>query len=80
MNLLTEWVKPNGSRIMLNDAEATVEHAESLKWKRFDETEEGLAEASQLLSAREDRAEAAIAAQKERELAEKSQGKLTRNK
>ena len=32
-----KWVKPNDLEITTNDAKATVEHAESLGWKRVDE-------------------------------------------
>ena len=31
-----KWVKPNDLEITTNDAKATVEHAESLGWKRVD--------------------------------------------
>lgn len=42
---LTKWIKPNGTTLDLNDEEATVEYAESMKWQRFDESEIGLAKA-----------------------------------
>ena len=29
---LTAWYKPNGSKIMLNNEDATVKHAKSLGW------------------------------------------------
>ena len=65
MNLLTEWIKPSGVRVMLNDAEANIEHAKELGYKRYDETPEGIADAEEILAARELRAESAVAAAKE---------------
>lgn len=62
MNLLTEWVKPSGTRIELNDEEATVDQARKLGWIPFAETPEGLAEAEAILAERERRAEATVAA------------------
>lgn len=67
MNLLTEWVKPSGKRINLNEEEATVEMAKKLNWKRYDETPDGIAEAEEILIARELRAETAVAAARELE-------------
>ena len=67
MDLLTEWVKPSGVRVMLNDDEANIEHAKEAGWKRYDETKEGIAEAEEVLFARELRAENAVAAAKELE-------------
>ncbi len=64
MDLLTEWVKPSGARLMLNDEEATVEEAKSLGWKRFSETPEGLAAAKEFLAAQVEQAEATVAAAK----------------
>lgn len=37
---MTKWVKPSGAEIELNDEPATIEQAESLKWKRADASEE----------------------------------------
>ena len=31
---LIKWVKPNKTEIETNDAKATIEHCEALKWKR----------------------------------------------
>lgn len=42
---LTRWIKPNGTELDLNDEKATVEMAESMNWKRLDESEAGLAQA-----------------------------------
>lgn len=33
MSELTEWVKPNGTKIMLNNADATVQAAKNKGWK-----------------------------------------------
>ena len=62
MDLPTEWVKPSGARLMLNNEEATTERAEKLGWKRFSGTAEGIAEAEEILMARELRAEATVEA------------------
>ena len=67
MNLLTEWVKPNGNRLKLNNEEETIEQAKKLGWKPFDGTPEGIAEAEEVLVARELRAELAVEAAKELE-------------
>jgi len=63
---LTEWVKPNGMRLEINDAEATIEHARKAGWLPYDETDEGIAEAEAILEAKEKRAAATLkkAAQK----------------
>jgi len=66
-NTLTEWIKPSGVRVMLNDEEGAIEYAKGDGWKRYDETKEGLAEAEEILVARELRAENAVAAAKEQE-------------
>lgn len=60
MSLLTEWIKPNGVRVELNDEEATVEMARKLKWVPFSETEGGLAEAKVILAEKERRAQATV--------------------
>ncbi len=65
MELLTEWLKPSGVKVLLNDEEQTVEYAKKEGWKRFSETGEGLAEAQAILAERERRAEAAVLAAKE---------------
>lgn len=62
MDLPTEWVKPSGLTMLLNNEEATIEYAESQGWLRYSETEEGLAEAKAILEERERRAEATVAA------------------
>jgi len=64
MDLLTEWVKPNGVRVFLNDEELTIEEAVKNKWSRFSDTAEGIAEAEEILVARELRAEATVEAAK----------------
>lgn len=64
MSLLTEWVKPNGVRVELNDEEATVEHAQKMGWKPYSETPEGIAEAEETLAAKERRAEETVKAAK----------------
>ena len=66
MNLLTEWVKPSGSRLMLNEEPATIEHAEKMGWTRFSETEEGLSAAKEFLAAQVAQAENTINAAKEK--------------
>lgn len=66
MKLLTEWVKPSGTRIELNDEEANVEMARSLKWVLFSETPEGIAEAEEILAEKERRAQATLDAAKEK--------------
>jgi len=60
MNLLTEWQKPSGMRVELNDEEATVEMARKLGWVPFADTEEGLAEAKEILAEKERRAEETV--------------------
>ena len=62
MKLLTEWIKPNGVKIELNDSEASTEHAKKNGWKLYGDTKEGLAEAEEFLAAREARAKAIVAA------------------
>ncbi len=62
MELLTEWIKPSGVKVELNDSEASVEFAKKNGWKQYSETKEGLAEAQEILAAREMRAEATVAA------------------
>ena len=66
MNLLTEWVKPSGARIELNDEEANIEAARKLGWKLYSETPEGIAEAEEILAEKERRAQATIDAAKEK--------------
>lgn len=66
MDLLTEWVKPSGARLMLNDEDATVNQAEKLGWKRFSETEEGLAAAEKFLAAQVAQAKATVAKAKQK--------------
>ena len=62
MQLLTEWIKPSGVKIELNDSEASTEFAKKNGWKLYGDTKEGLAEAQEILAAREMRAEATVAA------------------
>lgn len=62
MNLLTEWVKPSGARVQLNDAESTVETAIELGWVRFSETPEGIKEAEEFLAAQVKKAEDTVKA------------------
>jgi hypothetical protein len=64
MKLLTEWVKPSGARLMLNDEDATVEQAEKNGWIRYSETEEGLAAAKEFLAAQVAQAESTVNAAK----------------
>ncbi len=66
MNLLTEWVKPSGTRIELNDEDATVEAARKMKWVPFSETPDGIAEAEAILAEKERRAEATVKAAKQK--------------
>lgn len=62
MQLLTEWIKPSGVKIELNDSESSVEFAKKNGWKLYGDTKEGLAEAEEFLAAREERAKAIVAA------------------
>ena len=71
MNLLTEWVKPSGARLELNDEEATVAQARKNGWLLFAETPEGIAEAEEILAERERRAEATVKAAKKAKKASK---------
>ena len=60
MKLLTEWVKPSGVKLELNDDKGNVEYARSLGWELYSETEEGLAEAKEFLAEQTRRAQATV--------------------
>jgi len=38
---MAKWTKPNGTEIETNDDKATIEHCESLDWKRQDKVIQG---------------------------------------
>ena len=71
MPQLTEWIKPNGSKVDLNDTEASVAYATKAGWKPYGETTAGVDEARALLAAREIRAEAVVLAAKNAEAVNK---------
>ena len=58
MSELECWVKPNKTKVYLNDKESTVNEAIRLGWEPYDDTEEGIAKAKAVVEKAEAKAKA----------------------